>query len=89
MDILVQAGLAPSKSEARRLMKAGAVTLDGSKITDATGMVPEGLSDSCFAAASCAFARSGWSDFPDHRIAIIPIIFIIPKQTPEYAEKSQ
>jgi tyrosyl-tRNA synthetase len=29
IDILVAAGLVPSKSEARRLLKAGAVELDG------------------------------------------------------------
>ncbi len=35
-DVLVRAGMAPSKSEARRLIKAGAVTIDGEKVTNAT-----------------------------------------------------
>jgi tyrosyl-tRNA synthetase len=40
VDVLVQAGLAPSKSEARRLLKAGAVSIDGAKITDLDVPVP-------------------------------------------------
>jgi tyrosyl-tRNA synthetase len=40
VDVLVQAGLAPSKSEARRLLKAGAVSIDGAKITDLEVPVP-------------------------------------------------
>ena len=33
VEILVPGGLAPSKTEARRLVKAGAVTMDGNKVT--------------------------------------------------------
>ena len=40
VDVLVAAGLAPSKTEARRLMKAGAVSLDGRKVTEVTAPVP-------------------------------------------------
>ncbi len=36
VDVIVQAGMAPSKSGARRLIKAGAVTIDGEKTTDVT-----------------------------------------------------
>ncbi len=43
VDVLVSAGLAPSKTEARRLVKAGAVSLDGRKITDVTAPVPDDL----------------------------------------------
>jgi len=43
VDVLVASGLAPSKTEARRLVKAGAVSLDGSKITDVTATVPTDL----------------------------------------------
>jgi len=39
VDVLVTSGLAPSKSEARRLIKAGAVTIDGNKILDVTASV--------------------------------------------------
>ena len=34
VDLLIQAGHAPSKSEARRLIAAGAVSVDGEKISD-------------------------------------------------------
>jgi tyrosyl-tRNA synthetase len=40
VDLLVQIGLAPSKTEARRLVKAGAVSVDGQKITDVTAPFP-------------------------------------------------
>jgi tyrosyl-tRNA synthetase len=40
VDLLVNSGMAPSKSEARRLMKAGAVSIDGEKVTDAAASVP-------------------------------------------------
>lgn len=39
VDILTAAGLAPSKTEARRLVKQGAVTLDGEKITEVTAAI--------------------------------------------------
>ncbi len=38
-DLLVKSGLAPSKSEARRLIKAGAVYVDGSRVTEAAATV--------------------------------------------------
>ncbi len=34
IDVLVDAGLAPSKSEARRLIEQGGISVDGEKITD-------------------------------------------------------
>jgi tyrosyl-tRNA synthetase len=34
MELLVEAGLAPSKNEARRLLEQGAVTVAGEKVTD-------------------------------------------------------
>jgi tyrosyl-tRNA synthetase len=40
VDILVSSGLAPSKSEARRQIKAGAVEIDGTKVTDAAFRIP-------------------------------------------------
>ena len=40
VDVLVRARLAPSKSEARRLIRAGAVSLAGEKVTDVTATVP-------------------------------------------------
>jgi len=45
VDVLVKAGLSTSKTEARRLVKSGAVTLDGKKITEATATVPSELSE--------------------------------------------
>jgi tyrosyl-tRNA synthetase len=38
-DLLAKSGLAPSKSEARRLIKAGAVYVDGSRVTEAAATV--------------------------------------------------
>jgi tyrosyl-tRNA synthetase len=40
VDLLVQIGIAPSKTEARRLVKAGAVSVDGQKVTDVTAPFP-------------------------------------------------
>ncbi len=40
VDILVDSGMAPSKSEARRLVKSGAVSIDGEKIIDAKASIP-------------------------------------------------
>ncbi len=39
-DVLVKSGLAPSKSEARRLIKAGAVEIDEVRVTDVTSSIP-------------------------------------------------
>jgi tyrosyl-tRNA synthetase len=38
-DLLAKSGLAPSKSEARRLIKAGAVYVDGNRVTEAAATV--------------------------------------------------
>jgi tyrosyl-tRNA synthetase len=40
VDMLIQAGLAQSKGEARRLIKAGGVSIDGAKITELSVAVP-------------------------------------------------
>jgi tyrosyl-tRNA synthetase len=45
VDVLVRCGLAPSKTEARRLVKAGAVSINGEKITEVTASIPEHLSE--------------------------------------------
>jgi tyrosyl-tRNA synthetase len=39
VKLLVKAGMAPSNSEARRLVQQGAVTIDGEKITDPTANI--------------------------------------------------
>jgi tyrosyl-tRNA synthetase len=45
VDALVRCGLAPSKTEARRLVKAGAVSINGEKITEVTASIPGHLSE--------------------------------------------
>ncbi len=40
VEVLVSTRLAPSKSEARRLMRAGALAVDGVRITDVTASLP-------------------------------------------------
>ncbi len=40
VDLMVQGGLARSKTEARRLIRAGAVSLDGVRVEDVTAPVP-------------------------------------------------
>jgi tyrosyl-tRNA synthetase len=40
VDVLVNSGMAPSKSEAKRLIEAGAVSIDGEKIVDARAPIP-------------------------------------------------
>jgi len=42
VDVLVASGLASSKSEARRLIKAGAVSMDGVKVSDVNDPLPAG-----------------------------------------------
>ncbi len=41
-DLLVECGMASSKSEARRLIRGGAVSIDGQKVSEVTAGVPEG-----------------------------------------------
>lgn len=41
VDLLVLSAMAPSKTEARRLIKAGAVSVDGEKVQEVTAGVPE------------------------------------------------
>jgi|PlaIllAssembly_1097288.scaffolds.fasta_scaffold61366_2 tyrosyl-tRNA synthetase len=40
VEILVDSGMAPSKSEARRLVKSGAVSIDGDKVVDVKASIP-------------------------------------------------
>jgi tyrosyl-tRNA synthetase len=44
-DLIVRSGLAPSKTEARRLLKAGAVSVDGNKVTEVTAPIPVAAAD--------------------------------------------
>ena len=39
LDLLVAAGLAPSKGEARRLVQQGGISVDGEKVTDVSAVV--------------------------------------------------
>jgi tyrosyl-tRNA synthetase len=41
-EVLVEAGLAPSKSEARRLVQQGAVSVDGERLSDPTRVLAPG-----------------------------------------------
>ena len=44
LNLIVKAGLAPSVSEARRLVQQGGITVDDQKITDAKAQVaPDGI----------------------------------------------
>ncbi len=40
-SLLAETGLAPSRGEARRLIAGGAITINGQRITDATGAVSD------------------------------------------------
>jgi tyrosyl-tRNA synthetase len=42
LTALLETGLAASRSEARRLIKSGAVSVDGRKVTDAAALLPPG-----------------------------------------------
>jgi tyrosyl-tRNA synthetase len=57
VDVLVLAELAPSKSEARRLVKAGAVTLNGNKVMEPTALVPADLSEFVLRCGKLRFCR--------------------------------
>ena len=41
VGVLVEAGLAPSKGEARRLISGGAITVNGERVTDPAARMPE------------------------------------------------
>jgi len=56
-DLIVQSGLAPSKTEARRLLKAGAVYVDGNKIIEIAASVPAGLPDFVLRCGKLRFIR--------------------------------
>lgn len=57
VDVLVTSGLAPSKSEARRLVKAGAVTIDGNKILEVTASVPSDKTEFVLRCGKLKFSR--------------------------------
>jgi tyrosyl-tRNA synthetase len=56
-DVLAQSGLAPSKTEARRLLKAGAVSVDGAKVTDVTAGIPTGADEFVLRCGRLRFCR--------------------------------
>jgi len=56
-DLIVRSGMAPSKTEARRLLKAGAVTVNGNKITDVAAPIPSGLDSFVLRCGKLRFAR--------------------------------
>jgi tyrosyl-tRNA synthetase len=57
VDLLAQSGLAPSKTEARRLVKAGAVSLDGNKVMDVTAKLPPGVAEFVLRCGKIHFCR--------------------------------
>jgi tyrosyl-tRNA synthetase len=57
VDLVVAAGLAPSKSEARRLVRAGGVSVDGAKVTDVTAPLPAGKSEFVLRCGRLKFCR--------------------------------
>jgi tyrosyl-tRNA synthetase len=57
VDLLVACGMAPSKSEARRLVRSGAVSIDGSKLADPAAPVPGGLVDFVLRCGKLKFCR--------------------------------
>lgn len=57
VDVVVAAGLAPSKSEARRLVRAGGISVDGAKVTDVTAAVPAGKSEFVLRCGRLKFCR--------------------------------
>ena len=40
---LAEAGLAPSRGEARRLVQGGAITINGERVTDPAALMPEAV----------------------------------------------
>jgi tyrosyl-tRNA synthetase len=56
-ELLVRSGMAPSKTEARRLFKAGAVSRDGVKITDPAARIPEGAGGFVLRCGKLQFCR--------------------------------
>jgi len=57
VDVLVTSGLAPSKSEARRLVKAGAVEVNEAKVTDVTALIPSKRGESVIRCGKLRFCR--------------------------------
>jgi tyrosyl-tRNA synthetase len=57
VDVLVESGLAPSKTEARRLVKAGAVTLNGERVCEVTASIPAELPEFILRCGKLRFRR--------------------------------
>jgi tyrosyl-tRNA synthetase len=57
VDLLAASGLAPSKSEARRLLKQGAVSVDGKKVQEVTALVPADLPEFVLRCGNRGFRR--------------------------------
>ena len=57
VDLLVSSDLVQSKTEARRLIKAGAVSVDGEKVTDVTASLPSGKADFVLRCGKLGFRR--------------------------------
>ncbi|MFO0689231.1 MAG: tyrosine--tRNA ligase [Myxococcota bacterium] len=55
VEVLVEAGLAPSRGEARRLVEQGAVTMDGARVAD--GVIMVGPGERVFQVGKRRFAR--------------------------------
>jgi tyrosyl-tRNA synthetase len=60
VELLVSSGLAPSKSEARRLIKAGGVTVDGCKVTDPAATTPSDPAEYVLRCGKLGFRRICW-----------------------------
>jgi len=56
-ELIVLSGMAPSKTEARRLLKAGAVSVDGEKITDVAAPIPAGTGEFVLRCGKLRFMR--------------------------------
>jgi len=57
VDILTASGLAASKTEARRLIRAGAVSIDGEKVSDVAAAAPAGASEFVLRCGKLQFLR--------------------------------
>jgi len=57
VDLLVASALAPSKAEAKRLVKAGAVSVDARKITEVTAAIPTDVTQFVLRCGKLKFCR--------------------------------
>ncbi len=61
-DLLVECGMTTSKSEARRLIRGGAVSIDGEKLTEVTAEVPEARDEFILRCGKLQFRRIRLAD---------------------------